>query len=1023
MTPYQEALQRLNPEQRLAVETVEGPVLVLAGPGTGKTQILTTRIAAILERTQAQPHNILALTFTNAAAKNMQQRLVSLIGTPGYSVRCTTFHSFCAEVISQHPEAFPVSLGASDAVAEIDRLSIVEAILDENAFTHIKNPKNPRLYVRDILQLISQYKREGHTPASLRKLLEEEREFLDSGELTAAQQRTKRKNLDKNGEVIEAFIEYDRRLRARGQYDYDDMILWVRDAFREQPDILATYQELYQYLLVDEFQDTNQAQLQVVQSIASFWGEQANFFAVGDPNQSIYRFQGASLANTLSFLELYPDATVITLKTGYRCGQYMYDAAAQLIANNNLQLSDERLQGLSDPLFSARKETGALLTHEAPDTLAECFWILEKIEALHTSGVSYDEIAVLYRKHSHSSLIQAVLERSGVPVAREGSINVLEQPAVKNILTFLRSLVSLTSGNESVEMLGFLRLPWWGLDPTDVLKVIRAGAKSRTHHKSSWEVMHDSAALRQLSLVDAEAFRTLVKNMAEWSAQETQFPLPRYVEYLLRETGFYRSIHSQGRLAQLNAVASFLRELQRWSVENPQGEVAEFLQMLDVLQAHDIKISAAEFRFKLSAVRLLSAHQAKGQEWEHVFVLHSNDGFWGNVRSPSGIAPLENTVPYALLDKKERNEDERRLYFVALTRAKKAVYLSWSQGSVEGDRRRELQPSLFIEELRGQPLEPAIDLGPQRLEQFLQAHVEAEASWQKALGIDRAWIQSLVEEFSLSASALNDFLSCPVGFLYKDLIRIPMQTTPAAAIGTAAHAALEFVGKEMMRSSVPPELDKVLEVAQKSIDNSMLSASQIATTSAHISSVLARYYNEVHDDLKAPLMVERFFGGGTPVVFEGLRLVGKLDRVEALELPGVKVMDYKTSSPKTRNDILGKTKSSSGDYWRQLLFYRLLGELDPTFPYHVVQGELVFLVPNDRDDLKSEVFTYDEDDVEAFREILRGVRDQLQSLAFLEKNPCGSCETCKLLGLTRTELEQQSAMKQLSLFREATAMT
>ncbi len=1013
---YQEALSRLNPEQRLAVETVEGPVLVLAGPGTGKTQILTTRIASILEKTQAQPHNILALTFTNAAAKNMQQRLVKLIGTPGYSVRCTTFHSFCADVIAQHPEAFPVGAGANEAVSEVDRLSIMEGILDEFDFVHIKNAKNPRMYVRDILQLISQYKREGHTPMSLRQLLAQEREVLESGELTKTQARSLQKTLDKNGEVIEAFVEYDKRLRERGVYDYDDMILWVRDAFRDQPDVLIEYQELYQYVLVDEFQDTNQAQLQVVQSIVSYWGQQANFFAVGDPNQSIYRFQGASLANTLSFLELYPQATVITLREGYRCGQLHYDAAAQVIANNNLQLADARLEGLSEALHAASGKTGTIQTHEAPDTLAECFWILEQIESLQSQGVSLDEIAILYRKHSHSSLVQSVLERAGVSVIREGSVNILHEKVVENILVLLKFFVSLPSGSESTLMLPLLRLPWWNLNPTDVLKVIRAGAKSRGHQRSPWEVLQDRSFLRQLGLKDPAALERIVETVSDLSAQEQELPLPRFIESVLRDTGFYQTLQEKGQLAQLNAVASFLREVQRWAHEHPQGTLADFLTMLDVLEAHDVSISAAEFRLNLSAVRLLSAHQAKGQEWEHVFVLHTNDGFWGNLRSPSGIAPLANTIPYALLDKKERNEDERRLFFVALTRAKNTVHISWSQGSVEGDRRRELQPSLFLEELRGQPFTPAQELGAEKLTTFLRSHVEARASWEQALGLDRAWIASLVSEFSLSASALNDFLACPVGFLYKDLIRIPVQTTAAAAIGTAAHSALEFVGKEMMAHGEAPDAEKVLAVAQKSIENSQLPHHQVASTAAHISSVLARFYKHHVQELQTPLMVERFFGGGTPVVFEGLRLVGKVDRIELLDFPAVKVIDFKTSSPKSRNDILGKTKSSSGDYWRQLLFYRVLGDLDPTFPHKVEQGELVFLVPNDRDEFKSELFTYQEEDVEAFREILRGVHEQLQNLSFLEARPCGECETCRLLGLTASELEQQAAMHQLELF-------
>lgn len=982
---FQQAYQRLNAEQRLAVDTLEGPVMVSAGPGTGKTQLLTTRIAKILLETQAGPHNILALTFTNAAAKNMQQRLVEMIGVPGYAVRFATFHSFCAEVIAQHPESFLVVSGMAEAVAEVDKLMMLEKILHESDFVHIVSAKNPRFYVKACLHLISSYKREGQTPASLRLLLEAEKKRLESDELSVTEQRTLQRTVEKNQEIIELYTEYNRLLAERGQYDYDDMILWVREAFAENAELLSEYQELYQYILVDEFQDTNQAQLQVVQALASFWGEAANIFVVGDPHQSIYRFQGASFANTLSFLELYPQATVIELRTGYRCGQRLYDAAARLIANNGSPLPKSALTAYAEPLAAADGHLGKLVTHEAPDTLAECFWILQQIQVLQHQGVAFDNIAVVYRKHAHSALIQSVLERAGVPVTREGSKNLLHDPLVQQLLIFLRFLHSVPDSQESAWFFPFLRLPWLQLEPSHVLKVCRAAALSR-QEKRPWDELQES-------------FPELSQHIEQWLHGQDTLPAPRYLEKILKESGFYQYFYDHQELASLNAVASFLRELQSWYEDSP-GPLRAFLDRLDVLLAHNETLTVAELQVSTSAVRLTSAHQAKGQEWPYVFLLHAHDGYWGNVRAPAGITPLPNTIPYAMLDKKERNEDERRLFYVALTRASDTVFLSWSQGAVSGERRKELLPSVFVEEIKGVQTEISAALTPEQLQQFFAAHIVAAPSWEQQLQLDREWLRELISEFSLSASALNDFLECPVGFLFKDVIRIPVQTPSAAVIGTAAHSALEFLLKKRQKTGILPPKEELLEVAHRSVEKSTLARSERARASAHVSSVLSRYYDAQSAELPQPLLLERFFGGSTPVTFEGLKLVGKVDRIDPLALPQVKVVDYKTSSPKTRNEILGKTASSDGAYWRQLVFYKLLADLDPSFSYTVTEGELVFLESNDRGIYKTERFLYEQEDVEELKNTLRQVQSKLLSLEFLDHAPCGKCEMCQLLGIT-----------------------
>lgn len=1026
MSTYKESFARLNPEQRLAVETTEGPVFVLAGPGTGKTQILSTRIAHILATTDVQPHNILALTFTHAAAQNMQERLVDMIGADGYGVKFTTFHSFCTEVIETHQELFPLSPRRQEPMAEVDKLAVIEQILTENDFEYIKSAKNPLYYVKDCLNLISNYKREGHSPLSIQKLAQDEKAYLEqnSGELTKTEFRTRTNTVNKNLEVAQVYAEYERVLRERHTFDYEDMILWVRDAFRADADLLAEYQETYQYFLVDEWQDTNEAQLQLLESLASHWGEQANVFAVGDPNQSVYRFQGASFANTFRFLKMYPKATVVALRTGYRGRQYIYDVSAEVIKNNIDEDSEqfEVMKTLSAPLQSAHNDSpGEVWFHEAPNTLAECFWVARAISARHAEGVPLSEIAVLVRKHSHIALLESVLARANIQTQVTRGEDILQFPLIQKILILLRFLSALRTGSETELFVPLLQQPWWGLDTTDTLKVIRAGNMSKQHNRSVWEFWNDVSAVDRLPLSQSEKLHALREKLIHWQHQEAILPLPEFVELVLRESGIYaESWHGDVSLVDINAVVSFLREVQNWYRQHLDTNLTEFLSRLDRMQAHGLGIPADNLNVKTEAVPIVTAHRAKGQEWDTVFILHAHDTWWGNVRSPQKIQPLEGTIPYADSSKDEKNADERRLFYVALSRAKQRVIVSWSQSEVQGDRMRELQPSQFVIEIKDAQHEVQAALSANTIQETLRQYVESDPKKTVWSGIDRLWLASLIDSFALSVSALNEYLKCPVSFVYKRLIRIPSLPTRPLVLGTAVHAGMEKLYREFNKNGKLPELNEILDSIDRVVFSMPLSQTEVDEILASAKTLLSEYYHEHEKEFHSSLFVEQNLGSNPPVAFEGLHLVGKIDRVDWVDEVArtVRVIDYKTGKPKSRNVILGKTKDSEGDLYRQLLFYKLLGDLDDTFQYTVREGEFIFMEKNDTGRYKTERFTLQDEDVEELKDLLRTVHTELQSLSFLEKDPCGSCETCTLLGLQKDILSEHAQAKQLSLPEE-----
>jgi len=354
---FEKALSQLNEAQRQAVEKTDGAVLVIAGPGTGKTQLLAARIGFILENTDAKASNILALTFTDAGAVAMRKRLLTFIGPEAYNVAIYTFHAFCTKVIQEHIEYFG---GYYDlqAVSELEQVEIIQTIIDEFPDDHyLKRFTGNRYYERrPLMALFSTVKQEGWDVEELTTFCKEQIKWVNDptnvdfqykrksgsnqkGDQNIAKVKKAEKPLKKLIAGIQEFSNYKRLMAARERFDYNDMILWVIERFQEKPELLLEYQERYQYILVDEYQDTNGSQNQLLNLLASYW-EDPNLFVVGDDDQSIYRFQGANMNNIKEFVDKYnPD--VVMLENNYRSSQVILDSATQLIRNNEKRLVHE----------------------------------------------------------------------------------------------------------------------------------------------------------------------------------------------------------------------------------------------------------------------------------------------------------------------------------------------------------------------------------------------------------------------------------------------------------------------------------------------------------------------------------------------------------------------------------------------------------------------------------------------------------------------------------------------------------
>lgn len=1010
---FQHTFRRLNPAQKQAVEAIEGPVMVIAGPGTGKTHVLTTRIANIINKTDTAPHNILALTFTESAATNMRRRLVNLIGSTGYYVRIETFHAFCSQVIQDHPEYFSIQRGSSP-LTDLERYGLFEDILADLELEVIKPLNQPFFYLKECMGSISDLKREGYLPVDFKELLEKEAAELDAEkeELTKTELKKRERNLAKQQELLQVYERYQIELRERLRYDFDDMIMLVMEAFEQEELLLREYQEQIHYFLVDEYQDTNAAQNKVVDLLVSYWqehAEQPNLFVVGDPHQSIYRFQGASMENMLGFLDRYPQALVVTLEQGYRCTQLIYEAAHQLIANNSLtQINDSLAPALNQVLQSPKQDGAKIQVYEAPSQVVELMVVVQRIKNLIASGVDPEEIAILYRNNRDASELQQALEHWGIKYEIDGGGNVLDSEKIRQLITLLQVVHELRLGESADQLFEVLCFDWSRPDCSLALKLARAAGKAKLSVidliLSGYETFAQHHVGPAVSEAEFEQAQVFVEELLSWGILDAQLTFPEWFELVLDQSGFLDwLLELDSKVEHVGALNALYREIKALAQSQQHLNLEGFLQALQVMYEHNIWLEAEDLNVEADAINLATVHKAKGQEWQYVFLVHCTDGKWGNVRNRELLPLPEGLLQHTQLEKKERNEDERRLFYVALTRASKAVFASYPKNIVSAAQSKDAVATMFLSEIdtyteafTGKESTVVESEPTEFLGKLFRP--ESPISYKKT---DREYFAALVKNFPLSVTALNTYLKDPSEFILNSLLRVPRAKPEHMAFGTAMHAALEFVFKELQQTGQVPEEKRVFGMYQRSLEAELLVSLDFERRLAYGKEVLAAYLAQIDPSTVKPLFMERFFGGGSARTMLGdILLTGRIDRVDWIDQKAktVRVIDYKTGRSKSENEIKGATKSANlserelqlpetirGPYQRQLVFYKLLTELDNTFVPTVTEAMFDFVEPNKQTgNFVTRSFTITDGAVADLKALIKTVMQEIRSLSFLE---------------------------------------
>ncbi len=984
-TLFEKAYKELNRSQQDAVNTIEGPVMVVAGPGTGKTQVLTLRIANILLKTQINPENILALTFSESASHQMRQRLLSIIGTPAYRVEISTFHSFANSIIQNYPEEFG-NLISSQSISEDEQIEYLEKIIEGTDLKILRPWGDTFFYVKDILSAIGDLKKEGISPEKLSEVLKIQREdFKNIPDLYHEKGKFKGemkgkyadeiKNMDKLEEFIKVYAAYSGTLVKNKKYDFNDMLIETIKVLEQKKDLLILFQEKYQYILVDEHQDTNASQNRLVELLASFY-ESPNLFVVGDEKQAIYRFQGASLENFLYFQKKYPDAKLINLNLNYRSHQTILDASVSFISKNvsaNI-LTDEIKLVSGKNLKGGRIKIAAL-----NDYFGEFEFVSAKIEELIKDGTSASEITVLGRRNFELSELADFLKRKKIPFVIDADMDILSDLWVRRLLMLFEAVGDFGSDAKLIKALGIDVL---GIDPFKVFKLNR---RAKDEKVSIYELLEKSGKDADPKIIK---FYELFKG---WVSLSKNIQFDDLFIKILNESGIREGfLGLTERKEILSKFISLFEIVKEKIYRNPDYSLSDFLTQIELIKKHNLSLKAKSGVMRQSGVRLFTVHKAKGLEFEYVFILQCIAGRWGSLRKRG----QNIKIPWQLLGDKVKSEvefdaieDERRLFFVGLTRAKKDIYLTYSK--LSGELKEQL-PSQFLEEI-DPGLTEYLDTG----EFSLNFSENKDILFDEPVtaldeGNEKEYLRKLFLEKGLNVSALDNFLDCPWKYFFVSLISIPAVRSKYQLFGTAVHSSLESLIKNRKTEKNPKQY--LIKSLEWNLSQQGLTEKDYREYLEKGRTALSGFYDQVFIRFPDTIQAELNIRGVK--ISDKLTLNGRIDMLEESN-GSFKVHDFKTGRPKSRRDIDGSKPERN--YLRQLVFYKILLDNYKGGLMKSSKGVIDFVEPDDKNKYKSEEFDLKEEDVAELLNTLESVAGQIYDFTFWNEF-CGkkNCEWCEL---------------------------
>lgn len=926
-------LDGLNDAQRRAVTHETGPLLIVAGAGTGKTQVITRRIAWLIATKRARPSEILALTFTDKAAAEMEERVDVLVPYGYTDAWISTFHAFGDRVLRDH--ALDLGLRPDFRVlSKAEQVIFVREHLFEFPLDTYRPLGDPTRYIEAMLALISRAKDEDASPAEYRahadRVIAEAQAHPEDKELAEFARRQQ--------EVALTYARYQELLAQEGLADFGDLITLTLRVLRDHPIVLRDYRERFTHILVDEFQDTNYAQFQLVRLLVGDDGPQ-RITVVGDDDQSIYKFRGAAISNILNFLEVYPHATRIVLKDNYRSSPAILDTSYRLIQHNNPDRLEAKT-GLDKRLRAVRRE-GPPPQHVHLDTLSsEADWVAQRIaQKGEKDGCRYKDCAILVRSNADADPFMRALNMHGIPYRFSGSRGLYNREEIRLALAFLRALAR-PQDNLSLYYLGVSSL--YLIAATDLAKALsHADRKNRTleHVFRHLESYPDLA--EEVTLESRAAIGKLLDDLDEMRKIMSDHPTGRVLyEYLVTRTGYIRRLATSGLPGDDMRVANFAKFfdlVSRYGEIAAYDRVPAFVTHMDDLIAAGDDPAVAEADVDQDAVNLLTVHKAKGLEFPIVFLVSCvADRF--PTRNRGEQIPLPDPLIKDILPGGDFHlQEERRLFYVAMTRAQRELYLT-SARDYGGVRSKKV--SRFVLEALDLPKADPATFHATPVE-AIHRHAPPTDGQQPLAGIvppDQAII--------LSYRQVEDYDLCPLKYKYTHILRVPLLRDHRVVYGSAIHEAIREYHRRKARRQLITLQDLVAHFERAWINEGFISREHEDQRLAEGREVLAQFYAHEEASAQVPTFVE------APFSFQaGLtRVKGRWDRVD-VHGDEVVLIDFKTSDVRKQVDADRRARESLQLALYGLAYREVYGTLPARLELHYLnpRGVLVGSVVPDEE--------------------------------------------------------------------------
>lgn len=919
-------LEGLNEEQRAAVTHGEGPLMIVAGAGTGKTTVITRRIAWLIAQGKAKQEQILALTFTDKAANEMEERVDKLLPIGYLDLWISTFHGFCERVLRTH--ALDIGLpNGFDLVNEVQAWMLVRRNLDKFALDYYKPRGNPTKFIEAMLGHFSRCKDEGVTPEQYHLRVAE----LEAGQIGEELDRKKWR------ELADAYRVYQQLLVDNNAMDFGDLILHTLELLRTRPNVLRQYHEQFSYVVVDEFQDTNTAQYELVKLLT---GAAGNVTVVGDDDQAIYRFRGAALANILRFREDFPMCAKVVLTHNYRSGAEILDAAYRLIQNNNphrLEASEKL-----DKRLKAANGTAGFVEHiHAPTLEDEVRRSVEKMLALHEQGCAWGEMAMLVRANDSADPFILELERAQIPYRFLALSGLYTKPIILDALAYMRVV---DQPNDSPSVYRIMMHDALGVPENDIVAIAHHAKKRGL---SYYEALKSAMLLPAVSMEGKTRAHEIVQLLEELRRVAKRMPAQELFVEVVKRTGLLADITrapERAQQEQFQLLQSFLERMRKFAQKSPDKSLHAFLEEFEHERAAGEAGSLPQdIDEGPDAVTIMTVHGAKGLEYRYVFVVNLVEQRFPSQARGGGLAFPPGLVKDDSWTSEDHHREERRLFYVAITRAKEGLFLL-SADDYGGARRK--KPSRFLGEL---------GFNPQQYE--LRDRHERTLEAPSAKTKDGKAIWTLPER--LSFTQITAFAKCPQQYKYAHVLHVPVFGRHSMSFGKSMHNTLQRFMEHLLPKAVqqgtlfevPPAEPTVPTLVDlyKMFDECWIDEWYPDETIRQQyreqgREALRTFHKKVTDERPKPAYIEK----GFTLKVGGVCVKGRIDRMDSVD-GGVEIIDYKTGEP--------KDEDLSWDDRRQLVLYAMAVEqcFDPPVKvkkltyYYLENGSQVSFEPTEKD--------------------------------------------------------------------------